>query len=313
MLIVIMAALAAGVCFAAGGVLQQSQASREPESESLSPQLIVHLLRRPMWVAGIAVAALSYGFKSVALAYGPLSVVQPLVATEILFAVPVSVRRHGRRLHPREWTAASAVALGLAVGIFSSSPRAGNPLPPLTQWGEALGAVVLIALGGVAAGRRVEGAPRASLYALAAAALLAAQGALLTATVALFKHGIVEALTSWQPYGMAVAAISGMTLVQSAYQAGPLAASMPVMDAVNPIVAIGIGIAIFGEHVQTGLLPMVGTAIGLALLFGGIVVLDTSPLVRRVQREEAQERGDENSPDETGRQSRPASGTADLR
>lgn len=290
MLIVIVCGLAAGICFAAGGVLQQSEASREPDSESLSPHLIGHLLRRPTWLAGIGVDVLSYGFKSVALAYGPLSIVQPLAASEVIFAVPVSVRRHHHRLHAREWAAAAAVAAGLAIGIYAADPRTGNPLPPLPRWGEALGAVLVIVAGGVAAGRRLTGSARASLYALAAAALLAAQGALMAATVALFKQGIVTAFASWQPYAMAVAAISGMGLVQSAYQAGPLAASLPVIDAVNPVVAIGIGVVIFGEHVQSGAIHLVGTAVGLALLFGGIVALDTSPLVRRVEREEEQER-----------------------
>lgn len=293
MLIVILAALAAGICFAAGGVLQQKEASRRPEDESLSPQLVLGLLRQPAWLAGIGVAALSYGFKSLALAFGALSVVQPLTATEIIFAIPVSVRRHGKRLHIREWLAAAAVAGGLAIGILSASPQAGDPLPPPLHWVEALGTLVLISGGALLLGRRLSGSVRASLLALAGSALLAAQGALLAATVALFKQGLLTALTSWQPYGMAIASISGLTLVQSAYQAGPLAASMPVIDAMNPIFAIGIGIVVFGETVQTGALHLLGTGVGLVLLFGGIILLDTSPLVRRVQRQEKREREDE--------------------
>lgn len=293
MLIVILASLAAGICFAGSGVLQQQEASRESEDESLSPRLVLNLLRRPAWLGGIGLAALSYAFKSLALAFGALSVVAPLVATEIIFAIPVSIRRHGKRLRAREWIAAAAVAGGLAIGIYSASPQAGDPLPPPLRWVEALGTLVVISGIALLIGRRLTGSARASLFAFAASALLAAQGALLAATVALFKQGVVTALTSWQPYGMAVASILGLTLVQSAYQAGPLAASMPVIDAVNPSLAIGVGVVIFGETVQTGTLHLLGTGLGLALLIGGIIMLDTSPLVRRVQREEKQEREDE--------------------
>lgn len=290
MLIVVVAGLAAGLCFALGGVLQQQEASRRPEDESLTPGLLLQLARRPVWLAGIGLAAASYGFKSLALAFGPLSVVQPLIAAEIIFAVPLSVRRHGRRLHAREWTAAGAVALGLAIGIYAAAPQTGDPLPPAGSWVLALGAVVVIAGTAVVVGRRLRGAPRASLFALAAAALLAAQGALLSATVAQFKGGVAAGFSSWEPYAMAVAAIAGTTLVQSAYQAGPLAASMPVMDAANPAIAVSLGVVLLGESVRTGLLPLLGTGVGIALLVGGIVALDTSPLVRRVQREEQRER-----------------------
>jgi uncharacterized membrane protein len=74
--------------------------------------------------------------------------------------------------------------------------------------------------------------------------------------------------------------------MQSAYQAGPLAASMPVVDAAEPSVAIALGIALFGEQVATGTWNLLGTGVGLAGFFVGIVLLDTSPLVRRMQKQE---------------------------
>jgi hypothetical protein len=82
-------------------------------------------------------------------------------------------------------------------------------------------------------------------------------------------------------------------LVQNAYQAGPLTASMPVMDAVLPMVSIGLGIGLFGEHVRTTLFGLAGAAAGIALLVTGIIMLDTSPVIRRHQREEREQRGDE--------------------
>ena len=111
------------------------------------------------------------------------------------------------------------------------------------------------------------------------------------ATVALFKEGILTALSTWQPYAMGVVSFIALTLVQSAYQAGPLAASMPVMDAANPIVGIAIGLALFDERVDLSGWHLPGAIIGVALLVIGVILLDTSPLVQRVQRiEDAEQR-----------------------
>lgn len=289
MIITVLAALAAGACFAVGGLLQQREASTRPRSKSLSPGLLLDLARRPAWLAGIGSTAGSFLFKSVALAFGPLTVVQPLIASELIFAIPVSVRRHGLRLRLRGWAGVAAVTVGLALGIFSAAPQRGDPLPPLLRWVEALGGLALLAGAALLVARRLDGPARASLYALAAVAMLAAQSALLAATVTLFQRGILAALTSWQPYAMGVVSIIALTLVQSAYQAGPLAASMPVMDAANPVVGIGVGILVLGEKISTGTWNLVGACVGLVLLVAGVILVDTSPVVLRAQRVEDEE------------------------
>lgn len=290
MLIVsIVAALAAGACFAVGGVVQQREASTAPQAESLSPRLLLDLARDRRWLAGIGATAGSFLFKAIALAFGPLTLVQPLVVSELLFAVPVSIRRHDLRMGAREWLGILAVGGGLALGILAASPGKGQPLPSLARWGEMLGAIAVLCVAALAVGRRLRGPARASLFALGAVAVLATQSALLAATVALFKHGVLTALTAWQPYAMAVASIAGLMLVQSAYQAGPLAASMPVMDTANPMISIAIGVAIFGESIDTAPWHLAGGAAGLVLLLVGIVVVDSSPVVRRMQREEREE------------------------
>ncbi|SRR5579875_89034 len=282
MLIAIVCAIAAGGSFAGGGVLQQHVASTRPEDEQLSFRLLADLARQPLWLLGIGLAFLSYVLESLALAFGPLVMVQPLVVTELLFALPISVRWHGMRMGPREWAGALAVACGLGVGLASAAPRAGRPFPPILSWGLALAVVAVLATTAVAVGRRSAGPLRSSLFALAAGLVLATQAALLKATIALFRQGFVAALGSWQLWAMVLASFIGLLLVQSAYQAGPLAASMPVVDAINPTAAIGLGLVLFDEHVRTGVW-LAGVVAGLVLLFGGIVALDTSPLVQRLQ------------------------------
>ena len=289
MVIAVLAALGAAGSFAAGGVLQQRAASTRPERESLSFRLILDLARDPMWLLGIGFAFLSYALEGLALSLGPLVLVQPLIVTELLFALPISVRWRGMRMSKREWLGTLSVGGGLTLGLVCASPGAGRSSAPDGQWALALGVLAGAALIAVLFGKRQRGPLRPSLYALAAALVFGAQAALFKTAVAYFAHGIVPGLTNWEVYAMSVAAILGLVLVQSAYEAGPLAASMPVVDAVDPTVSVILGIALFHEHIRTG--PwLAGITIGAAMLLSGIVLLDTSPLIHCLQKVERQQR-----------------------
>lgn len=287
--ITIVAAVIAGMCFALAGVLQQRVASTRPEGESLSPRLLLDLARQRLWVAGISMAMLSYVFQAIALAFGPLSVVQPLIVTELVFALPVSARLHDMRLSLRDWGGVFAVGGGLAVAIVAADPSEGQPAGSNTGWLLLLGAVVVIAGVAVLVARRLGGTPSASLYALAGATVMGSQSALLDVTIVHLRSGAGVLFTSWQTYLLVVASIVGLLLIQSAYQAGPLAASMPVIDAVEPLVAIGIGVTLFGEAIAAGLLRRGIAGAGLLLLLGGIALLDTSPVIKRIHQQESEQ------------------------
>lgn len=94
----------------------------------------------------------SYAFQGVAFAFGPLALVQPLILSELVFAVPVSVRRHHLGLGPREWGGLASIAVGLAVGIVSAHPLRGSPLPSLAHWALAIGAIALLTVMAVTLG-----------------------------------------------------------------------------------------------------------------------------------------------------------------
>ncbi len=286
------AALVAGMCLAATGLLQQKAASKESSDNQFSLRMLWNLVRNRKWLAGIGAAVGSYVFQAVALATGPLSLVQPLVVSELVFAVPISARRHRHRLGSREWAGLLAVTGGLALGIVAADPHRGHPIQPFSAWIWPLAGVAAIAIAGVLIGKAISGPVQASLFALSGATVMALQSALFSATIASLRANIGHTFVTWEPYALIVASFTGLFLVQNAYQAGPLAASMPVMDAVLPTVSIALGIGLFGEHVRTTLFGLTGAAVGVVLVVTGIIMLDTSPLVHRQQREERKQRGD---------------------
>lgn len=289
LLIAVSAAVAAGACFAVGGVLQQWVASHRPSSESLTLRLLRSLVRDPVWVAGILLALLAYGFQSLALAFGPLALVQPLIVAELVFAIPLSAHLERMRLRAREWLGVGAVTAGLATALVVARPSDGEPTAALGGWLVALSVIVALTGSALWASSRLRGSVRASLIALAGGVVMGSQSVFLAYTITRLERGPLAVLTAWQTYLLVAASIGGLLLIQSAFQAGPLAASMPVFDAVEPLVAVVTGILLFGETVRTGWLAGGLTSLGVVVLVVGIVVLDTSPMLERLHRRAQQE------------------------
>ncbi|MEU7467878.1 DMT family transporter [Streptomyces sp. NPDC044984] len=280
MAIAVLASLAAGVCFAVAGVLQQWAAAARPDAEALTARLLGRLARDPLWLCGIGLAVVAYGFQSLALAFGPLSLVQPLIVAELVFAVPLSARLYRLRLGRREWSGTLAVAAGLALALLSARPHGGDPRAAgLLPWLLAVGAVAAVVCGALVAARVLSGPWRASATALAAGAVMGTQSVLLAATVDRLRHGLPTALAAWQTYALVAASVGGLLLIQSAFQQGPLAASMTVLDATEPVVAVAMGTLLFDETIRTGWPVSAATLTGLALVAAGIAALDTSPVI----------------------------------
>jgi len=284
LIVAVIAALAAGCMFAVGSVLQQSAARQTPTSESLSWRLLVDLAHRRRWLLGISSDAVSFGLQALALAFGPLALVQPLTVTGLIFAVPLAVRRRGRRLHRREWLGTVAVAAGLAAFLAAAAPTEGLPQTTSTRWVLVVVSVAGLMAAGVLLGKVLGGVVRPSLYGLAAATAFGLLAALTKASTHLLGEGAATFFTSWQPYAMAAVAVAGAIVQQSAFQAGPLPASLPVMDAVEPTVAVCIGVFAFNEHLGSSPLAIAFEVAGVCALITGIVVLDRSPLIAELQR-----------------------------
>ena len=280
----VVSALAAGWTFAVGSVLQQSAARQAPQSVSMSWRLLVDLAHRRTWLLGIGCDVASFAMQALALAFGPLALVQPLLVTGLLFAVPLAVRWRGRRLGLREWAGTISVGLGLAAFLAASSPSDGVPTTSWDKWVLVLVAVGSLMAAGILAGGALSGALRASAYGLSAGAAFGLLAALTKASTHLLSEGAAVFFTSWQPYSMAGVAVAGAIVQQSAFQAGSLPASVPIMDAVEPSVAVLIGVFAFSEHVATSIGALTFEALGIVLILAGIATLDTSPVVLELSR-----------------------------
>jgi hypothetical protein len=244
-------ALGSALCFALASVLQQRAASEIPQEEAVGGKMLGRLVRRPIWLAGIVFDTFGYLAQAGALAVGSLLVVQPLLVTTLLFALPLGRFIAGRHVYATDWLWAGALTLSLGVFIDVGNPTEGVDTAPLSTWlpsliviGGASGAAMFVA-------SKRTGRLRALLLAVPSGALFGLTSALTKSVVDVFDDGLIEGipslLTSWETYAVAVSISVGFVLQQSAYQAGSLKEALPAMIVLDPVVAMGIGAIVLQE------------------------------------------------------------------
>lgn len=286
----IAAALGAAISFAVAAVLQQESAQAVSEDKSLSLALLGALLRRPKWLAGIAFLLSGYGLQALALAYGPVALVQPIVITELAFAIPLGIWRRHHRAGRREWLGIACVVGGVSLFLFTASPVEGTPDPPAAEWLASLVPVAGVVGAALAVGSRSRG-PRRAMFLGAAAGLSFGVLAVLTkSTTYLLGLDAGRAFSSWQPYATVVVGIVALVVSQSAYQAGPLAYSMPFVGVLEPAMAVVIGDTVLGEQVRLGGGFLAAEAVAATAACFGIVLLATSRTVLSIYEEGAPSR-----------------------
>jgi hypothetical protein len=245
--IAVVAALCAAFCFALGALIQQG-AARQTHARTLRFGLLVALAHERRWLAGIAITVVSFGIQGVALGFGPLALVQPLVATEVLFALPMIAHKNRRPLTRKGIIGGLGVASGMAVFVAVSPPARGVSVPGLAAWAPALAAIMaLAALSGFAALRSCRTA-RVIWLAAAAAVIYALVNALTKSSVGLLTSQGAGLLATWEPYAPMAAGILSALFGQSAFNAGPLSLSLLVIDTVEPACSVILGATVFGEH-----------------------------------------------------------------
>jgi drug/metabolite transporter (DMT)-like permease len=223
----------------------------------------------------------SFVMQGLALAFGPLVLVQPVAATDLLFALPLLAWRRQERLTFPEWLGIVCTAGGVAAFLAVLPPgSAGTPVPALVAWLPAfvcIGAIVVVL---PAIGLRAGGKLRSALYATSAAVLFSLLDSLTKSTTGRIRDDGVTVLRHWEPYAMVAVGITALVLSQSAFQAGSLAVSLPVIDTLEPIGAVLIGVAVFDEHLAVSPPAIAAQAVGAGVAVLGIVLLALSPLAR---------------------------------
>ncbi len=278
-------ALAASVCTATSSVCQRLGA-RDSMPAGFDFWLIFRLARRPIWLLGILSMILGFVFQLEALHYGPLALVQPILALELLFVFGyMAVLSSRRRVAARDWLAATAMSAGLGLLLFAAAPSGGREHAPGYLWFVAGALTLAVVVGGLALAFTLH-RRSASSVSRQAAILGAVTGVAWGFVAAVIKEfsshlggGAAGIFSNWSVYVLIGAGAASLLLASHALAAGPLAASQPGFTILDPLAASLLGMFLFNEHVAQTTGALAVEALALGLIVGGVTALSHSHLI----------------------------------
>jgi hypothetical protein len=243
-------ALLSAATFAISSSVQHQAAEKAPASAQSTFALIAYLAHRPAWLVGQLLATCAFVLHASALHSGPIAVVQPIVVSGIVWAVPARAAISRRMPSLNELRAVMITAVGLAVFLVASDPTVGSPAGLGNETLVLAVAGVLVAAAANVAAGRVTDDPRRKAF------FLGVVGGVLFGLVAGFLKltlqelndgGLSAMLTAWPTYALVLAGTAGVLTNQRAYRTAGLSASMPALNIVNGLTSLVFGFTVFSE------------------------------------------------------------------
>ncbi|QGZ52000.1 hypothetical protein GPZ77_29805 [Streptomyces sp. QHH-9511] len=270
LLVSVILSLVSAVAYAAAAIVQERVAAAAG-GRTYAP------VRNPVWWGAVLLNGLGAALHVAALAYGPLSLVQPLGALTIVFALPMAALFAGRRAGRTAWRGAVMATVGLAGLLSLTGSAESQPLPGTERWllCAGTGAVVGILF---AAAHVVGRSVLRSVILAAAAGVSFGIASVFTKTVAVeWTPG--APLAQWTSLlVLSALAVTGLLLSQASYRGAGLAAPLATVTVVNPVIAAAVGLTLFGETFRYGAAGTVAALICGAVAAGGLIQLTTDRL-----------------------------------
>lgn len=263
-------ALASALTIAWGTVVRHRIASRVPAGQSP----ILQAIRRPLWWAGMSTAIIAYILQVVALSFGPLLIVQPILVTSLIFTLLASAAQDRKRISAGELSWAIVLTSSVTIVILLGRPVGSADHPSFARWAPALliGAVVLAAMTRWSA--RLPGPDRAFVLGLVTGAVFGFVAVLSKAVADTFTAGgLLGLAVNWETYALILAATFGTLIQQNAFNASALSTSLPAMKAGEPVVAFTLGFLVLGETFRASGWNWVWLALALLAMITATVML----------------------------------------
>jgi drug/metabolite transporter (DMT)-like permease len=250
----IAALLALGAAFfiAIGDVIHQRSAHEVTDEPVSHLELFSRLLRNGRWWIGSLVAAVGFALQAAALGLGSVLLVQALLVTSLLFALPINARLCRRRVTRWEWLWAALLAASVAVIVTVGNPSAGHAHASWKTWTAVvvvLGPALILCIIGAGI---VKGPASAVLLGFVSGALWGVFAVLTKGVVDRLDDGLWAVIRTPELYVWAAVAIAGTAYQQASFRAGSLTASLPTMTVAEPVVGSVLGVLVLGEALRPG-------------------------------------------------------------
>lgn len=241
----VLLSLVSAVAYAGAALVQERVAATTTDADGAGGAFAP--LHRGSWWASVVLNASGALLHVVALAYGPLSLVQPLGALTIVFALPMAAMFLGRRAGRAAWRGALLSTVGLVALLALVDPVESRELGGTTALGLAVATVAVLGALTLAGARIRHVAARSVTLAVASGAAFG--------MASVFTKDVTADFTDPLAIGMiAILAPAGLLLSQAAYRGAGLSAPLATLTVVNPVIAAAVGVTALGETVRYGAL-----------------------------------------------------------
>jgi drug/metabolite transporter (DMT)-like permease len=271
-------AILAAISFAFAATLWQ-RASMALGIEAGKPQGFVGLLTNGVWLFGLVAQILGVVLQAAALDRGRVAIIQPLLVTTIIWALPLGYFLTNQTVTRRHGLGAAIVVVGLAVFASVGDPAAGVDNAPTSDWVSAYLVIAAVCCGILLFGRRGGPSAKAGVYGAVAGCLYGVSAVLMKPVVErLHSDGFDQVLANWQLWVMAVTGIAGFYMQQVSLSVGRLATSVATVSVANPVVSVFLGALVLQETLdKTPTWHAVVAIGGLAVaLLGGVIIASAS-------------------------------------
>ena len=272
-IVAVVLALIAAFFFGLAVVLQQRGAVDLPPMSIREPRSLLRLAKQKAWLLGTVALFVGFAVQAAALDRGQIVIIQPLLATTILFALPLGWLLSGQTIHRREVLSSVAVIIGLALFVIAGDPAGGRQDAPMIEWLLAVAVVVGICVLLVRFGTRGGAVQRAAAYGATAGLLFGLTASLTKPLVEELHVDFAGVLLDWRLYVLLIGGVLAFAYQQISLGIGKLAPSVATVSILNPMLAIILGIVLLEERLSRPAWHVAVALIGLLVGLGGTLVI----------------------------------------
>lgn len=278
-LAVVLVILAAAI-EALSNVLQHKAANSPSHAGRNEAQAVLATLVKPLFLFAFLLMVIGYGFHVASLGLGNISVIQVIFVSQLVFVLPLSMWISKARVTSTDWFWAIVVTVGIALFVTFAQPTEGEASTSTERWLSSVVATAAVCAVVIVWGYRAHGKTRAALLGVAGGVMNGAVAPLTKGSIEIASNGGVGALFgSWLFYVTVVSTLLGVLFPLMAFRAGPITASFPAVMSLNPIVATLLGVYLFDEVLQGGIVNIVLMIVASLAILAGIVALSRSAAI----------------------------------
>jgi drug/metabolite transporter (DMT)-like permease len=243
-------AIVAAMSFALAATLWQ-KASMDAGVEPGDSKGLLGLLTNGVWLLGLLAQGTGVALQAGALDRGRVAIIQPLLVTSIVWALPLGHYLTNQVITRRHIAGAAIIVVGLATFAIVGDPAAGVDNAPTADWISALVVIFAVCIGLMLFARHGGLGTKAAVFGATAGVLYGVAATLMKPTMETWHtDGLGTVLGGWQFWLMVVGGGVGFYLQQVSLATGRLVTSVATVSVVNPVVSVLLGALVLQERLD---------------------------------------------------------------